>query len=170
MHAAVRGASSGNSGSAVSERAPDYLCDPLDEAGCVFSLSLHAAAAATQEAQTEERPAPESLPRAFLADSHESAHLGATGVISTSAPVDTPNQPGNIHSTHYMLQVDQYVFCGVCGVYAKQIRRSQLHVPCPRAPKNRFARIARDKLLEGKEPEGRGWRCTQAVVQPLAAD
>ena len=142
---------------------------------------MHAAAAATQEAQTEERLAPESIPRALMADSdesalvpsadsHESAHLGATGVVSTSAPADAPHQPGNIHSTHYMLQVDQYVFCGVCGVYAKQIKRSQLHAPCPRAPKNRFARVARDKLLEGREPEGRGWRCTQAVVQPLAAD
>ena len=165
----------------MSERAPDYQGDPLDDAGCVFSLSLHAAATATQEAMADEKPAQGCIPRALWADSresalvpsadsHESAHQGAGGAASTSATADTPNQPGNIHSTHYMLQVDQYVFCGVCGVYAKQIRRSQLHVPCPRAPKNRFARVARDKLLEGKEPEGRGWRCTQAVVKPLAAD
>ena len=111
-------------------------------------------------------------------DSHETEHVPQTDSHETghqtmaaeSDQADKPNLPGHIHKTHYMLQVDRYVFCGVCGVYAMQIRRSRLHEPCPRAPRNRYAQLARDKLLEGREPEGRGWRRTQTVVRPLAAD
>ena len=99
LHTAVLGASPGNSGSAVFERAPDYLGDPPDVAGCVLSLSLPTAAAAVQEGLPEERSAQEYPLHSLmadsresavvpLADSRESAHLDAQGMGSTSAPSD----------------------------------------------------------------------------------
>ena len=71
--------------------------------------------------------------------------------------------PGTTHPSHYALPTDHCTFCGLCGVYRKQLRKCALQLRCPREPRNRYAGIARDKLLRGPEPHGRGWR--QCMVQ-----
>ena len=154
--------------SAVSERAPDYQRgDPLGNSECVSSLSPQG------PAPDQDADGTPSMAVASRAVSHEMgpSQLSQTTVNATSpADEDAPNLPGHIHKTYYMLQVDRYVFCGVCGAFAMQIRRSRLHMPCPREPRNRYAKIARDKLLEGREPEGRGWRHTHTAVVPLTEE
>ena len=129
-------------------------------------LSLPSAATATSSPSEEPQRAVSHETALVLADSHESARTTEEHEITDGGPF----VPGMIHSTHHVMQLDAYVFCGVCGVYAKQIRRSQLHQPCLRAPKNRYARIARDKFLGGQEPHGRTWRKCEYPPTRLDAD
>ena len=169
LHAAAECVSPGNSGSAVFERAPDYQRgDPLGPAACVLSLSQPCPAPRDDADSLPSRDAVSTTSNVPRAVSHETGHQATAA--ETSVNDDLPNQPGHIHRTQYMLQVDRSVFCGVCGVFAMQIRRSRFHFPFPREPRNRYARIARDKLLEGREPDGRGWRRTQKAVVPLTED
>ena len=62
--------------------------------------------------------------------------------------------PGTIHPSHQLMQIEAYTFCAVCGVYGKQLRRSALHLRCLRRPKNRYAGMARDKLMSSIVPHG----------------
>ena len=63
-----------------------------------------------------------------------------------------------------------YIFCSICGTYAKQLRRSQLHSTCPRKPRNRFAGLAIKKLMTGLEPVGRSWERTSEPAKQYVAD
>ena len=78
--------------------------------------------------------------------------------------------PGKIHSTHQVMETQSYVFCCICGSYGKQLRRSQLHVECPRQPRNRYAAIARNKLMLGEEPFGRAWKKVSDPAKLYLAD
>ena len=78
--------------------------------------------------------------------------------------------PGRIHSTHQVIETKNYVFCAICGTYGKQLRRSQLRAVCPRRPRNRYAGIARDKLMLGEEPFGRTWMKTSDSAVHYFAD
>ena len=168
VQASIVGVSSGNSGSAVFERAPDYQGDPHNVEACVLRLSPPSAALAPSSPSEEpQRAVSHETALVHSADSHE---LACTTGVPEPIEDGGPFVPGEIHPTHHMMQLEFYVFCGVCGVYAKQIRRSQLHLPCLRAPKNRYAKIARDKFLGGQEPHGRSWRKTQCPPMRLDAD
>ena len=78
--------------------------------------------------------------------------------------------PGTLHPTHQLKQIDAYTVCAVCGVYGKQLRRSALHLRCLFRPSNRFARLARDKLMSGMVPHGRSWQQGEGSVMPFAGD
>ena len=78
--------------------------------------------------------------------------------------------PGTLHPTHQPKQIDAYTFCAVCGVYGKQLRRSALRKCCVSRPSNRFARLARDKLMSGMVPHGRSWQQGEGSVMPFGED
>ena len=105
---------------------------------------------------------------------NQPAHPGAQE--SRAAAAEQPDEdkaalaPGQIHPSRHALQTDAYTFCGVCGVYEKQIRRTRLHIPCLRRPRNRDAHRARRLLLGGHEPDGQGWEKFISPVQPHVAD
>ena len=94
----------------------------------------------TEEGHPDRRVARTMPQRAFIADREVSE-----------------GPPGTIHPSHHAMQTDTYTFCCLCGVFGKQLRRCALHLRCPREPRNRIARTARDKLMSGFEPNGRGW-------------
>ena len=83
---------------------------------------------------------------------------------------DAPLLPGCVHSSHLVFETKHYVFCALCGTYGRQLRRSQLHTVCPRRPRNRFASIARDRLMVGDEPVGRSWARVSPPAVPYSAD
>ena len=74
--------------------------------------------------------------------------------------------PGTLHPSLYLLQTDTYTFCGLCGVYGKQLRRCALHELRLREPKKRYARYYRGKLLSGYEPSGKTWRRCERPATP----
>ena len=63
-------------------------------------------------------------------------------------------QPGHIHDSHVVYETQRYIFCAVCGTYGRYLKRTQLHAVCPRKPRNRWARMQADGLMQGQEPGG----------------
>ena len=83
---------------------------------------------------------------------------------------------GVIHQTHTMLATRSFIFCGRCGCYASSALRrdSQLYLPCALAPRTSYARLIRNRLMEGTEPTVprltfTGRRTVPWVPQPLPA-
>ena len=83
---------------------------------------------------------------------------GSGGTTRTSAPEDgvagsdaIAGAPGTFHATHQLYQTKSCIFCALCGTHGKHIKKTRLHLPCPRAPRNRWARIAINELMEGVE-------------------
>ena len=79
---------------------------------------------------------------------------GLRGAEPWQAGNTTSFSVGAFHPTHVLMQTAQYVFCALCGTYGKQLRRTKLHVECPRAPRNRWALIRINELMSGIEPDG----------------
>ena len=48
-------------------------------------------------------------------------------------------RPCAFHPSHVLMHAAQYVFCALCGTYGRQVRRTKLHLACPRALRNRWA-------------------------------
>ena len=59
--------------------------------------------------------------------------------------------PGNIHGSHVVHETQRFIFCAVCGTYGRYLKRTQLHLVCPR---NRWAQYAVEDLMRGLEPGG----------------
>ena len=118
----------------------------------------------------------EDVQNALLTGRHRRVESSRETALSTGIATDvSPGViqdllPGTIHPSHHTLQTERYTFCGVCGVYGKQLRRSRLHLPCPWRPRTRDANRARCMLLSGFEPEGTGWRKSASPVCSYEAD
>ena len=97
-------------------------------------------------------------------------HQGVSAQDEREGTEEAPLQPGCIHSSHQVMETQHYVFCALCGKYGKQLRRSQLRTVCPRGPRDRFAGIARDKLMVGEEPVGRTWALVSGPAVNYVAD
>ena len=83
---------------------------------------------------------------------------GSGGTASTSAPEfgeegtdAVAGPPGTFHATHQLYQTRSCIFCALCGMHGTHIKKTRLHLPCPRAPRNRWAKLASAELMNGVE-------------------
>ena len=111
--------------------------------------------------------------------SHEMLIVASPTRCATARPPNQPaesalelqemqdNLPGHLHNSHTLFHTQHYVFCALCGSYGKQIRRTTLHLGCPRAPCNRWAGIAIQRLMDGIEPYNVRTRCSAVPYTQL---
>ena len=71
--------------------------------------------------------------------------LGEEGTVVAAGP------PGTFRATHQLYQTKSCIFCALCGTHGKHIKKTRLHLPCPRTPRNRWASIASAELTNGAE-------------------
>ena len=62
--------------------------------------------------------------------------------------------PGHIHDSHVVYETQRFIFCAVCGTCGRYLKRTQLHAVCPRKPRNWWAKMTADGLMQGQEPGG----------------
>ena len=124
------------------------------------------------------QPVPQLLPRGTEGAEVAVGPSRGRGQVRCSAQRIAPvvveeveeGPPGTIHPPHQLMQIEAHTFCAVCGVDGKQLRRSALHLRCLRMPKNRYAGMARDRLMSGMVPHGRSWQQSEGLVTPFADD
>ena len=89
-------------------------------------------------------------------------------VVEAGLKAEAP--PGCVHPSYLAMATRHYVFCRLCGTYGKQLRRSKLHLQCPKTPRNRTALVAIRRLMQGIEPRGAGWQKLSEAAEPLVED